>query len=73
MSLDRKIVSVSIKTGPPFEPGVATPLFESPSVSASAGYDVTPDGGRFLITTVPDEERARPLTLFVNWTTALKK
>ena len=73
MSLDRKIVSVSIKTGPPFEPGVATPLFDSPSVSADADYDVTPDGGRFLITTASDEQRVRPLTLFVNWTAALKK
>jgi eukaryotic-like serine/threonine-protein kinase len=73
MSLDRKIVSVSIKTGPPFEPGVATPLFDSPSVSAAAGYDVTPDGGRFLITTASDAQRVRPLTLFVNWTAALKK
>ena len=71
MSLDRKIVSVSIKTGPPFEAGVATPLFDSPSVSQ--GYDVTPDGGRFLITTEPVEQRIRPLTLFVNWTAALKK
>jgi eukaryotic-like serine/threonine-protein kinase len=71
MSLDRKIMSVSIKTGPPFEPGVATPLFDSPSVNQS--YDVTPDGGRFLITTEPDEQRVRPLTLFVNWTAALKK
>jgi eukaryotic-like serine/threonine-protein kinase len=73
MSLDRKIMSVSSKTGPPFDPGVATPLFDSPSVSAAAGYDATPDGRRFLITTESDEQRARPLTLFVNWTTALKK
>ena len=71
MSVDRKIVSVSIKTGPPFEPGVATPLFDSPGVSQ--GYDVTPDGGRFLITTEPNEQRVRPLTLFVNWTATLKK
>ena len=73
MSLDRKIVSVSIKTGPPFEPGVATPLFDLPSGNAAADFDVTSDGRRFLILTATDDQRARPLTLFVNWTAALKK
>ena len=59
VSLDHKIVSVSIKTGPPFEPGGATPLFDLPSANELAGYDVTPDGKRFLITTPSDEHGPR--------------
>ena len=57
---------------PPVRAGLATPLFDSTTVDAAAGFDVTPDGKRFLIPTVSDDN-PRPLTLFVNWTAALKK
>jgi hypothetical protein len=30
-------------------------------------YDVTPDGKRFLVNTVPESARAAPLTVVVNW------
>jgi hypothetical protein len=31
-------------------------------------YDVTDDGQRFLINSLPREDAATPLTLLVNWT-----
>ena len=59
MSLDRKIVSVSIKTGPPFEPGVATPLFDSPMsmpLPASTSHQTADDFSfrRYPTTNAPD-------------------
>ena len=72
VSRDRKIVSVSIKIGPPFEVGTATPLFAS-TAQGDAAYDVTLDGKRFLMTTPSDEQRPVPVTLVLNWTAALKK
>ena len=74
LSRDGKIVSVSIKTGPPFEVGTATPLF-APTIRGDAAppFDVTRDGKRFLMTTTSDEQRPLPVTLFLNWTAALKK
>jgi hypothetical protein len=36
------------------------------------GYDVTPDGRRFLMNAAADENN-RPLTLLVNWQEELKK
>jgi hypothetical protein len=36
------------------------------------GYDVTPDGRRFLLNAAADENN-RPLTLLVNWQEELKK
>jgi serine/threonine protein kinase len=72
VSRDRKIVSVSIKIGPPFEVGTATPLFAS-TAQDDVAYDVTLDGKRFLMTTPSDEQRPVPVTLFLNWTATLKK
>jgi Tol biopolymer transport system component len=74
VSRDRKIVSVSIKTGPPFEVGTATPLFASTIQSRAAReYDVTQDGKRFVVTTTSDEQRPAPVTLVLNWTAALRE
>jgi hypothetical protein len=36
-------------------------------------YDVTRDGQRFLIYSLPLEDAAAPLTLLVNWTAALAR
>ncbi len=39
--------------------------------SAAAPYDVTPDGKKFVINTLADQNT--PLTLLVNWTASLKQ
>jgi serine/threonine protein kinase/Tol biopolymer transport system component len=73
LSRDGKMMSVSIKPGPSFQAGGATPLFAATNqISSDPLYDVTPDGKRFLITFRSDEKSELPTTLLLNWTAALK-
>jgi eukaryotic-like serine/threonine-protein kinase len=71
IAADRRLMAVEVKSsGTKFEAGLPTPLFE---VRQSAQFDVSKDG-RFLIH-VPQDEAASnvPLTVVVNWQSALKK
>jgi hypothetical protein len=36
-------------------------------------YDVSPDGQRFLVATNIDETNAVPISVVLNWTSALEK
>jgi hypothetical protein len=36
-------------------------------------YDVSPDGQRFLVATKIDETNAVPVSVVLNWTSALEK
>ena len=69
---DRKMMSVPVKLGPPFEPGVAVPLFET-RTTGYFPYDVSPDG-RFLLVTPSETEAptSSPVTIVLNWQAALK-
>jgi Tol biopolymer transport system component len=70
---DRKMMAVPVKLGPPFEPGVAVPLFET-RVVGFRPYDVGADG-RFLLYT-PTEAGApasSPVTIVLNWQAGLKR
>jgi serine/threonine protein kinase/Tol biopolymer transport system component len=69
---DRKLMAVPVKLGPPFEPGVAVPLFET-RVVGYFPYDVSPDG-RFLLYTPSevDTPAPAPLTILLNWQSELK-
>jgi Tol biopolymer transport system component len=69
---DRKMMSVPVKLGPPFEPGIAAPLFETRTVGFFP-YDVSPDG-RFLLATPAEAEAptSSPVTIVLNWQSALK-
>jgi hypothetical protein len=64
---DDKVMSVPIRAGTAFEPGVPVPLFDLPG---GDWFDVTPDGKRFL-TLSPDAARPVPVTLFLDWADAL--
>jgi len=64
-------VEVSAK-GSEFQVGTPRPLFRLNSTGRGAGYDVTPDGQRFLVNDLP-EDTSTPITLVVNWTAELKK
>jgi Tol biopolymer transport system component len=61
----RKLMAVSVATHPSFSPGTPAVLFEKRSL-ATANYDVTSDGKRFIILDRPNE---RPLLIHVvnNW------
>jgi hypothetical protein len=58
--------------GAGFEMGRRQSLFAAPVNPFSITYDVTPDGKRFVMSMVPEEE-SLPLTVMFNWTTKLKK
>ena len=75
---DGKLMVVAVRTGPPFEAGVAKPLFqvrrrERVSASDHYGYDVSADGQRFLVSAEVGEETAAPLTLVFNWADEARK
>lgn len=65
IALDGKMMSVPVKMGASFEPGVAVPLFDT-RVTGFAPYDVAPDG-RFLINTVLESASQSSLNVIVNW------
>jgi Tol biopolymer transport system component len=70
---DRKMMAVPVKLGPPFEPGVAVPLFET-KVAGFFPYDVSADGRCLLYT--PSEAEApasSAVTIVLNWQAALKR
>ena len=71
----RKLMSVGVKAGISFEPGLPKELFET-SISGGPGgrrYDVANDGKRFLIVTVIEADKPSPINVVLNWTAGLKK
>jgi hypothetical protein len=66
-------MAVPVKPGPPFEPGIAIPLFET-STTGFFPYDVSPDG-RFLLNVPAGTEALRlsPITIVLNWQAGLKR
>jgi Tol biopolymer transport system component len=61
------------KRGSTLKIGAARALFRaSPDPTVGIPYDVSPDGKKFLINTVPPE-RAAPITLVENWLSDLKE
>jgi eukaryotic-like serine/threonine-protein kinase len=82
ISSDQRLISVPVRTSPTLELGAATPLFSLPRGSTgpgafengtSSGFDVSPDGKRFLVVlreVVGDE---LPVSVVVNWTAEIEK
>jgi serine/threonine protein kinase/Tol biopolymer transport system component len=57
-------------SGSAFQPGVPEQLFAAP---VNIGWDVTADGKRFLMAAAPGQQpTAEPITVVLNWQTALK-
>jgi Tol biopolymer transport system component len=72
---DGKLMAVPVKTGATFEFGSPSALFEPPvpQRNGSSGYEVSPDGARFLFRTVPAGEKPAPITIVTNWLASLKQ
>jgi Tol biopolymer transport system component len=71
----KKLMSVGVKAGTSFEPGLPKELFET-SISGGPGgrrYDVANDGKRFLIVTQVEANKPLPISVVLNWTAGLKK
>jgi Tol biopolymer transport system component/predicted Ser/Thr protein kinase len=66
-----RMMSVSIDTtGGALKPGVPVHLFDAslrPSRDEEREYDVTRDGQRFIVNSVPPNIRSIPMTVVVNW------
>ena len=69
---DKKLMAVQLALkNETLEPGPPKALFQTRIVRPSFvlfQYDVTADGQRFLINSLPREDAAAPLTLLSNWT-----
>jgi Tol biopolymer transport system component len=74
-SLDNKVMVAAVNgKGSSFEVGAVKPLFDAHVFTGLRyPYDVTADGQRFLLSTVPGQSSAAPITVVVNWTAGLKK
>jgi Tol biopolymer transport system component/tRNA A-37 threonylcarbamoyl transferase component Bud32 len=72
---DNELMAAEVKskaTG--FEVGAVKPLFVGRILTrGNYQYDVSPDGQRFLVATVPDQAVSEPITVVLNWTAGLKK
>jgi Tol biopolymer transport system component len=78
LSRDRKLMAVSLRTGPPFEFSEPTPLFETHAHEPITAeefftYDNSADGRRFLINVNAEQTPPRPVDIILNWTSQLKK
>jgi hypothetical protein len=71
VSLDNKIMSVPVEAGAGFHAGAPVPLFSvHPASGGPTGsiYDVSSDGKRFLVNSLPADQGSPPLSLLVHWT-----
>jgi Tol biopolymer transport system component len=78
LSLDNKIMAAEIgEPGSSLTIGEAKTLFQGKtapySQSFGVPYDVTPDGGKFVVVSNVTPLEATPLTLVTNWPALLKK
>jgi Tol biopolymer transport system component len=78
LASDGKLMAAAVNEGPPFEAGVATPLFQTrrrERISATDlfSYDVSADGQRFLVNSDVGEVASSPLNLVLHWTEDAKR
>jgi hypothetical protein len=67
---DNKLIAVEVNgKGSSFEVGRVKPLFEARRSGARYFYDVSPDGQRFLINTLPEQTSSTLITVVLNWNT----
>jgi Tol biopolymer transport system component len=71
------LMSVEIDTSKGFQAGTPRRLFAAATTGLTAGltagWDLAPDGKRFLFVTAPNGGRTAPFTVVLNWAASLKK
>jgi Tol biopolymer transport system component len=72
---DRSLMAVDVNAGASFETGAPKRLFATQVIGYAAPnrYVVAPDGQRFLINSPAGEINQTPITVVLNWTSALKR
>ena len=78
LSQDSKMMAAPVSLGASFESGSPVALFQTHrrqpiSSQDTYSYAVSADGQRFLIATQIDESNAAPLSVLLNWTSAIEK
>ena len=81
VSGDRTVMAVDVTSGPTFKAGIPKALFDAEIASASVigrgtpafRWDVTDNGERFLINTVPKETGTTSINVVLNWQEELKQ
>jgi Tol biopolymer transport system component len=76
VDLNNTLMAVEVDgSGSTFRVGTARPLFQTRPTGAGYRYDVTADGQRFLVNSLPEQAEASsvPITVVVNWTAGLRK
>jgi Tol biopolymer transport system component len=68
-----QLMTVDIDTRNGVQAGVPRRLFQAPVSGLANGWDIAPDGKRFLFLAAPGGTRTVPFTVVVNWAAALKK
>jgi hypothetical protein len=48
-------------------------MFTAPGTTLTSGWDLSPDGKRFLFAAPPGSGRTIPFTVVLNWAAGLKK
>jgi len=66
-------MAVDIDAGKGFQAGMPRRMFTAPQEVITAGWDLSPDGKRFLFTVPPNGGRTIPFTVVLNWAAGLKK
>jgi eukaryotic-like serine/threonine-protein kinase len=77
---DNSLMAVSVSTaGGTFQPGVPKALFPAAVLGGGGGgpgiawrWDISPDGKRFLMNTAMEDSVGLPVTVVLNWQSALK-
>jgi serine/threonine protein kinase/Tol biopolymer transport system component len=73
LTLASQVMAVDIDTSKGFEPGTPRRMFTAPTGATITGWDLSPDGKRFLFAAPPNTGRTIPFTVVLNWTAGLKK
>jgi Tol biopolymer transport system component len=74
VTLDNKLMAAEVTVrGDTFQVGAVKMLFEARMRRPGTIYDVTRDGRRFLVNTLPAQQSTPPFVLVVNWPADLKK
>jgi Tol biopolymer transport system component len=74
LALDGTMMTATINTSPQFEAGTPKRLFTSvPLQFDGRQYAVSRDGKRFLVNTLQQQPTTTPLTVVVNWLSAVQK
>ena len=72
-SLDHRIMAVPVAVDSTFHAGKPAELFPIHPSPFGNVFDVSADGQRFLVNSVPEDAGSPPLTMLLNWTGLLAK